>query len=248
MNLKALIIFLLFLGWSFGSGWFYLSKIKRVLDSDTSSTHAQAKPSIMFYSNSSEPNVSDDFEAYKEALLAELGDFGKLSIVGLYDPSEFNLSDLENLGEARALEVRSLFPSIDDSRISITSEERVYDENLSKHEGVILEVDKNEALVKSENGATLDYYQLSDVKVEAYLTFLSIEQADKQIEVVGYAQDIEELDERIGVELKMANNVVAKLVTLGYDHSLISVSSSEVNSSNSTENEAINRKVELLIK
>ncbi|HEB62398.1 MAG TPA: hypothetical protein ENI82_04515, partial [Bacteroidetes bacterium] len=64
---------------------------------------------LVFTSSSSDPIINDQFFFYKESILGRMKADNILEITGKYYKDEVNDSDFENLGLARAYEIRKLF-------------------------------------------------------------------------------------------------------------------------------------------
>ena len=60
MNAKSFLVILLFLFWSLGSGWYYVSEIKKVYP--VSDSVEEEEPAISFEVGGATPIVSDKFE------------------------------------------------------------------------------------------------------------------------------------------------------------------------------------------
>jgi len=228
MNLKAIFVVVCFLGWSVVSGWFYINKIKEVGKAAALTETRMELPRIEFYANSSKPDFSKDFNDYRMTIEELVDSNSELRIIGIYDQGEYNLSEAEDLGIARALEVRGLFINIPDSLISIVSEQRMFDDRLKKYPGVAIDKLNKESVRRSGNIAVIDSDRLGDDKVTAYLKFLSIEMKDKNISLTGYPSNIISTDESFISGLDLANRVKQRLVELGFSEPRIKVNEAQI--------------------
>ena len=64
---------------------------------------------IVFMPNSSEPFITDKFYFFKESISGRMSEDNILEITGFYYEDEVNESPFDNLGIARAREVKKLF-------------------------------------------------------------------------------------------------------------------------------------------
>ncbi len=68
------------------------------------------------------PVISSSFDTYRDSVLTQLGATDQLEIVGKYYSSEENPTRFENLGLARAHQIKDLLPGIDSSRLVLRSQ------------------------------------------------------------------------------------------------------------------------------
>ncbi len=77
---------------------------------------------IMFRWSDNDPILRDDWDKYKDELISDLSDEEFMEITGLYREGEINNTSFDNLGLARANQIRSLMvPPLSNERIVIKS-------------------------------------------------------------------------------------------------------------------------------
>ena len=133
MNRNATITFFLAILFAGGSVWFYLCKIRDLCDQPRDSAQTQVisssiSESIVFEWEDSAAMRGRQFDSFKVRLMADL-QVRQLEIIGLYDSMERNFSTQANLGLARALSIRAIFPELPDSQFIIGSERTTLDSN-----------------------------------------------------------------------------------------------------------------------
>ena len=74
---------------------------------------------LVFNWSDAQVMVGADFDSFRDSILDNLGATDILEITGLYYANEVNSTSFENLGLARADQVRDLFPDLADERIII---------------------------------------------------------------------------------------------------------------------------------
>lgn len=76
---------------------------------------------LLFNWSAPEAVTGSEFESYRDSILNTLGPTDLLEITGLYSGGETNNTTFENLGLARANQIRALFPNLPDNRIQLRS-------------------------------------------------------------------------------------------------------------------------------
>lgn len=132
---------------------------------------------LLFDWSSSDPILDDDtWPERKRTLLAGLRDNQKMEITGLYRADEANNSTFENLGIARANEVRKLFTELGDDRFRLLG--KVTNDDLDRENPFIAANFANRTetkTIKETEDRTLIYFpfnstnKLNDSEVENYL-------------------------------------------------------------------------------
>jgi flagellar motor protein MotB len=255
MNAKSFLVVLLFLFWSLGSGWYYVCEIKKVCptsqNSDTSKISA-----ISFKINEATPETTKLYSELKEDLLNRISDSNRLKITGLYSENEVNSTSFENLGIARAISVQNLLSDIDQERVIIAAEQVDMGLEATQLDGVAFRVFViNDVYEENELGAVIkevDSITTSlDPKLVKYLSFLSLWENDKMIDIIGHTDDRGDEGENYQLALKRANIIREALIANGVPAENINANSkgqSEPVADNSTaEGRAQNRRIELLI-
>lgn len=113
MNIRATLIFGIFLLWSGGSWWYYTCKIKNTCYNNPQ--YAESAPiveeisGIKFKPYSSEPLTGNDLNLFKQNLLAAKMDESKFQITGKYYNWEADSFPGVDLGMERAKKIKALF-------------------------------------------------------------------------------------------------------------------------------------------
>ena len=158
MNIRATLILLCFIAFGIGSGWYYLSEIKQKLSADSSSDlvfQSPIKESLVFAWNDLGVMKGRKFGDTRKSLLAELGEVNQLEIVAYYDVREENPGIYSDIGLARAMEIRNLFPELSDDRFIYSSEAIELDPDKDYYEACKLIVVANNAPYSPEPTDTL---------------------------------------------------------------------------------------------
>jgi OOP family OmpA-OmpF porin len=254
MNAKAFLVILLFLFWSLGSGWYYVSEVKKVYP--TSKSLVEVKPAILFGLNDAKPIISEKYIEFKQGLLSRIGDFNKLKITGLYSADEINSTSFENLGIARAIAIQNMLEEVGQERVTIAAEQIDVLSNALTVDGVSFHVFVcNEVYEETEFGAVIyDVDSLDgglNISLDNYLKFLSKEENNRRIDLTGHTDDIGDEGENYRSALKSANIIREALIAKGVLPENINANSkgqSEPVADNSTEEgRSQNRRIELVI-
>ena len=254
MNAKAFLIILLFLFWSLGSGWYYVSEVKKVYP--ISKSLVEVKPAILFGFNNAKPIISEKYIEFKQGLLSRIGDFNKLKITGLYSADEINSTSFENLGIARAIAIQNMLEEVGQERVTIAAEQIDVLSNVLTVDGVSFRVFVcNEIYEETEFGAVIyDVDSLDgglNISLDNYLKFLSKEENNRRIDLTGHTDDIGDEGENYRLALKKANIIREALIEKGMLPENINANSkgqSEPVADNSTEEgRSQNRRIELVI-
>ena len=120
MRSRAFLIVLLFLTWSFSSGWYYVCKVKAKCPSSLGAATKEL-PAFTFRYGISNPEVNPSFNEFKTRIKERLGESNLLTITGLYDPNELNTTDFDMLAENNQLTVRYVDPATENGE-GITDE------------------------------------------------------------------------------------------------------------------------------
>ena len=254
MNAKSFLVILLFLFWSLGSGWYYVSEIKKVYP--VSDSVEEEEPAISFEVGGATPIVSDKFEEFNQRLLSRLGDSNTLKITGLYSFDEINSTNFEDLGLARAVAVQKMLEVIGIDQVTLATEQIELPIETKRLEGVSFHIFvRNEIYEETEFGAVIKGIDSTqdqmDPKLDAYLTYIAIEKKDKVIDVIGHTDSTGNEGENFHLGLQNANRVREALIAKGVPAENVSANSkgqSEPIADNTTEEgRSKNRRIELLI-
>ncbi len=217
--------------------------------------------STCFESGSCTPVYGATFRNMLDSLIREVGEGEKLRIVGLYNSSENNETNFENLGLCRADVIKRLIGSgLPEGRIETGAQLSVGQAEGSGGIGtnlVLFEILKEE--VQSLPTGTLIYFpfastsQIQDPAVEEYLRQLAeqVRATSQRIRLTGHTDDIGSDSDNMRLGRQRAIVIRDYLVSLGVPASRIVVETkgeSAPVASNSTERgRAQNRRTELQI-
>ncbi|MDB4161019.1 OmpA family protein [Bacteroidia bacterium] len=230
MKSKAFLIVLLFLTWSLSSGWYYVCKIKEKCPSSTSIAKIEL-PAFTFEHGVSSPKVNPSFDDFKSRTMERLGETDVLIIVGLYDPTELNSTDFDNLGMARANAVVQTLSDIDPSRIVLSSKEISFGEDIEFLDAIKFNIRiKNQFVEETDLGAFLYFDEnvsvdALPVKLEVYLQFMAIHEKGKAINIIGHTYNAVANGDNYELGLERANMVREILIAKGLNPNNITVSS-----------------------
>jgi len=255
MKSKIISVILLFLLWSFGSGWYYVCEIKGLCENSIEQNNGAVNKGVSFEFSSAEPQLGTGFESYKASLIDKLDSTNRMRITGLYSPSEVNSSGFDNLGIARALAIQNLFSELSQDRFDISSREEGLDKSQKSIDAVEFRVmRKNSFVEEKEYGAVLHPDFSSDSlesKIVAYLNFIANENNENQIDIVGHTDDSNTEGENFNIGLVQANRIMDKLIELGMSaHNLNPSSKGEtepIAGNGTDEGKSMNNRVEILI-
>ena len=254
MKLKVILVVFLFVIWSVISGWYYVCIVKQ---SCQDSLVSKNESPIHFKVNGSVPFLGQNFDSLKNNLLLKLGEDNALLIIGICDSSESSSSAYENLGFARALSTKYLFRDISSSRLVLKSKVGALAIQDGYLEGVTFSILlRNEYIEETSTGVILrfndeDLEENLPTKLEAYLTFLSIEKRRNTMEIMGQTKSIGRAMDRNNVGLKAAYAIKKLLVLRGVDSTnlkVLSMGDLELIVGNHTDSSAVfNNRVEIRI-
>ncbi len=228
---------------------------------------------IMFACNSAKPVTNAKFESYKNRVSGELKNDKKLLITGIYRESETNDTKYENLGIARAMEMKKVFtPKVKGSLIETSS--RML-EGQSCPDGMFESVDikmtaldggqapvvqQGKAKVQQIKDGVRIYFASNstqkavDASIDKYLAELANEMkaGSRKIQIVGHTDDRGEAAPNKALGMKRANQVRNILVKKGAPARLITVESkgedAPIADNNTDAGRQQNRRVEILFK
>ncbi len=226
------------------------------ISADTEMDHGP----LVFQWSDEEPIIhSSKFESYKDSLLQGYQAGDSLLITGYYFEEEVHDTDFDNLGLARATQVKGLFSQYVNPDMIVLKSERV-----AKREGVEDHLFESTELriisgVPDISARTAVYFpynsaqRIPDNEIDGYLGRLMevLSKTDKKLTITGHTDTIG--GERFNQELGMqrANSIRDILISRGIDADRISVFSkgfSDPVSTNKTEEgRKLNRRAEIVI-
>jgi len=216
---------------------------------------------LAFYWSKKEVVVGDGFKAYKDSVLLTLKDGQILEITGLYRQSEENTSQYDNLGLARANEIRKLFAEIPDNRIKLYGKqvEEKTGERTDPFSSAYFRSAVNNANVKEVNETALIYFpynstaKLDNRNIENYLDEVAerVKKTGEKIRLTGHTDSFGDRAYNYKLGKMRAKIIKDYLVSKGVpSNSIIVLSKGEdepLKPNNTRENRAKNRRVELKI-
>lgn len=215
---------------------------------------------LLFNWGQSPPVTGEGWASLKSSIIADLGAEKILEITGLYRENEPNNSTFENLGIARANEVRKLFTNLPDERIRLIGElVNTEVDSTVLFESCDFDYKINTASIKEIADKTLIYFpfnsnnKLRDQEVENYLDDVAerVTKTGERILLEGHTDNIGSTESNIILGQKRADIIKAYLVSKGVNASNIdakSIGESQPVSDNSTSaGRAENRRTELQI-
>ena len=216
---------------------------------------------ISFYWEKTQIVKGGNFKAYKDSIIATLKDGKILEITGYYHEGELNNSGMDNLGLARAMEIRKLFQEIPDERIRLygkkSGKEIMDKKSAFVASGFYSAV--NNANVKEIDNSAFIYFpynstkKLSNPKIDSYLDDVAkrVKKTGEKISLTGHTDSIGPDDANMVLGLKRANVLKDILVSKGVPEKNIIVKSegerSPIAPNDTPANRAKNRRVELKI-
>lgn len=233
------------------------------INNETESIKPLQKPDvpISFYWEKAQIIKGGNFKAYKDSIIATLKDGRILEITGFFHEKEINNSGMDNLGLARAMEIRKLFPEIPDERIRLygkKSDKKIEDRKSAfTASGINSAV--NNANVKEIDNSALIYFpynstkKLNNPKIDSYLDDVAkrVIKTGEKISLTGHTDSFGPDDANMVLGLKRANILKDILIAKGVPEKNIIVKSkgekSPVAPNDTPANRSKNRRVELKI-
>lgn len=233
------------------------------VNSDTSDAKTLGKLSLplAFDWDSQLAVKGERFNAYMDSIVSSLKEDEILEITGYYRHSEKNTTGEENLGIARAKEVRKLFPEIPDTRIRLLSS--VIEEKTGERENLFVSVMFNNALnqkqVKEIANTAMIYFpsnsvnKLNSSEIETYLDEVAerVNATGEKVMLTGHTDDVGPADANKNLGQRRSDIIKKYLLKKKVPATQVSSGSLGENHpfvpNNSSQNRAKNRRVELKI-
>ncbi len=156
---------------------------------------------LLFNWDSEDPIVGPNWEKLRDSLLTGLGEGQKLRIVGNYFSDESNSSAYENLGLARAHEIKNkLFPDLTDDKVELLGRLSSDREGIKEHpfrSSAFSYAIYNES-IKEIDDKRMMYFpfnstdRIKDPQIEEYLKDLAqrLSKTDEKVVITGHTCDI----------------------------------------------------------
>ena len=284
MKAKPFWIIIAFLVWGAGSTYWYVCKIKGFCATKNTAVvnkaPAEAPPEevppqvqkpatehglIYYKKNQSEALINDSLQwAAEVKSIAQLQAEGKkLRIEAPYYSGEINNSGFDNLGIARAENLKKLFSSTIDTALIITGGKLVNGNDIPEftngYKGYVNWVNHND-FVKENRGKTLIYFPVNstqEIKNKAIILYLD-ELADNmkkhpgyKVQITGYTDNTGSAKKNEQLGLRRAKRIQSLLLKKGIPQDRIIVKSEGENNpiadNNTPEGRQKNRRVEIII-
>ncbi|MBR9920563.1 MAG: OmpA family protein [Bacteroidetes bacterium] len=238
---------------------------EEVMEDETTEpgTTAAARGPLDFAWSDATPNQNEGFDAYKAGILADQTENNILEITGLYYDGEEAPEGYENMGLARAAQIRSLFPDIPDDRILLKA--RAVDETEGVREGFFeaasfswLEPDntEKESVEELDDRVIIRFplnstRKISDPAIDEYLDKLAarVIQTGEEVQLTGHTDNTGGADTNMDLGRSRARAIFDLLVSKGVSEAQLTVNSrgeEQPVASNDTEaGRAENRRVEV---
>ncbi len=216
---------------------------------------------ISFHWGKSQIVKGSSFKAYKDSLIATLGDGRILEITGYYYEGELNNSGMDNLGLARAMEIRKLFPEISDDKIRLYG--KLDSEKLKDRDNAFAASSfssaVNNANVKEIDNSALIYFpynstkKLENPKIDSYLDDVAkrVIKTNEKVFLTGHTDSYGPEDANYELGLRRAQILKQILIEKGVPEKNIVVKSKgekfPIAPNNTPVNRSKNRRVELKI-
>lgn len=209
MNSKAILPLLLSLLWIFGGSWLYNKYFAADWCPQETVTPPppvieKAKDPLMFKWSDPTTLTYEKFPTLKSEIVSGNQEGRILEITGRYFEGETAPTGYENMGLARAEQIRKLFPDIPNTRIRLKSElvterDGVRTEEFTsaafnwvdapKEERKVIELGRNEALVYFDFNATR---KKVDADVDEFLKKVAerLKSTEEKVEITGHTDNI----------------------------------------------------------
>ncbi len=229
----------------------------------TTKTLTKSSLPLAFIWGKSDAIIGNGFKAYKDSLLTKLKKNETFEIVGYYHSQEVNNTSYENLGIARANEVRKLFTEIPDNKIKLSGklvQKLPKDKKLPYESASFNYFTENSNLKRVGDNKVLIYFPYNSSqkkntqKIEAYLDDVAkrVKKSGEKIVLTGHTDSVGNDDYNYKLALKRANKIRNYLLSKGVAANKVNALSkgeTEPASTNDTpEGRDKNRRVELIIK
>ncbi len=217
---------------------------------------------IVFAWSDDEPITSAEWESFRDSILSELDQSDILEITGNYYLEEDNNTAAEDLGWARANQVRNLFSLLDNERIKLESqliESSDNQEPTSTFNAVGFRRVINNDAVKEIAGRMVIHFpfasdeMLDNPQLHTYLDDLvdRLQQTDEKVHLVGHTDDSASSARNMSLGQMRAEAIRDLLIRKGLEASRITTESKGENdpiaSNDTDEGRRLNRRVELTI-
>jgi outer membrane protein OmpA-like peptidoglycan-associated protein len=204
---------------------------------------------------------ADSLSNLRGNIISKLNPNQLLEITGYYSPDEVNNTSFENLGLARASEIRKLYPELPDDRVRLSSkmiDGYKYDPN-NPYANCDYNYRVNTDKIKEIDQKTLIYFpqnsvdKLNDAEVEAYLDDVvkALSGNDKKVKLTGHTDRLGGSNSNLVLGQGRADIIKKYLVSKGLpSNRIISTSEGESNpidNNDTKEGRANNRRTELEI-
>mgnify|MGYP001588288121 FL=1 len=226
MKRKVGILVIISIIYAIVTGWYYVRIIKK-------KEFFQSEEKVLppFSSSFGEHTVKlqTSLEVFKTSVLDKKRTNTVLEFKGYYSSNEVNTTSYDNLGLARAHYLRSIVDTLEDSEVRIVSRMMELAQDTQNFESVVVTAHtRNEFVEENGSGALLFTSLVGEDRVkitpeiDAYLTYLSIEERDKAFDIIGHCYSGDSTGENTVKALQMATIVKQSLIDKGMNDYQIS--------------------------
>lgn len=214
---------------------------------------------LYFDWNKAQPEVGAQWEQYKSDLLKGMSADHILEVVGLYGSDEKNNSSFDNLGLARAHQVRKLLAELPNEKLRLLGKLVEQKEGNTPHEAVqFAKRIETQKISETADGARIHFpynstNKLNDEAIELYLDKIAseIKQNGYKVQLIGHADSTGEegSNRRLGMwRAEVIRNFLVSRGVSAHDISVQTMGESQPIASNDTPaGRAKNRRTELKI-
>jgi OOP family OmpA-OmpF porin len=283
MKIKPLLILITFLVWASGSTYWYVCKIKGfctrqeqvsevppVREQESGNKPEQVSRDILYYQKDNDSVFIDNQDKWTAEVksIAQLKAEGKkLRIEAPYYENENNETRYDNLGLARAENVKKMIGKVVDTSLIITAGRRLTSTNesipefINGYKDYIKWVTFNDFVKENNQGKVLIYFpvnsnrEIKNETIKSYLNELTNKlknHPDYQLEITGYTDNTGSAGKNKQLGLSRAKRIKDILTSKGIEYNRIIVKSEGENNpiadNNTAEGRQKNRRVEIIIK
>jgi outer membrane protein OmpA-like peptidoglycan-associated protein len=219
------------------------------------------KGPLTFNWSSTKPLRGDAWNTYRDSILAALPDDQLLQITGLYRTGEASVSGFDNLGLARANEIREEFKTIPDDRIRFYSRSVPVVEGDKKNPFNALSFRSliNTEKIKEIEDKTIIYFpynstkKLNDKEVEVYLDDVAerLKRTNEKVNLVGHTDSLGDPQSNLRMGQWRTDVIANYLISKGVSkNQIVTISRGESDpaaTNQTAEGRAKNRRTELRI-
>jgi outer membrane protein OmpA-like peptidoglycan-associated protein len=263
--MRFTLFFLFLLVWSVFWWWRYTCHIKQACcPPETTPTEivieSDDQRPLLFQWGGAEPVINDNFQPFRDSVISSIGEDQKLEITGLYYRDEDNMTGQENIGLARATQIKKLFADkLQDSKLALNSDVMDVSGDMRNKlfKGFRLRTIKDELYVKDIDDHAVIYFPFNSTRnsdnsaLDVYLQDVAdrMLKTGERLELTGHTDDLGTNESNYYLGLWRAESMKYILVNKGVSPELIQVASKgeiePIATNRTSEGKRKNRRVEL---